>query len=59
MVERGALVQAECAKGRTAVQYAAELNHLTILSFLLRQPGNNTLKLLEDKEVVYTPFWSL
>ncbi|XP_058234421.1 transient receptor potential cation channel, subfamily N, member 1 isoform X2 [Hemibagrus wyckioides] len=53
MVERGALVQAECAKGRTAVQYAAELNHLTILSFLLRQPGNNTLKLLEDKEFVF------
>lgn len=52
LVESGASVQAECFIRRTPLQYAAEGNHLTTLSFLLQQPNNNILKLLKSRKVV-------
>ncbi|XP_046691390.1 transient receptor potential cation channel, subfamily N, member 1 [Silurus meridionalis] len=52
LVERDASVDAECHNHLTPLQYAAKENHLTTVSFLLRQKKNNIVKLLMDKKFV-------
>lgn len=51
LVDSGASVHAECCMGRTPLQYAAEGNQMTTVSFLLQQPNNNIQNLLEDNKV--------
>ncbi|KAI5621888.1 transient receptor potential cation channel, subfamily N, member 1, partial [Silurus asotus] len=52
LIERGALVDAECYNELTPLQYAAKENNLTTVSFLLRQPDNNNVNLLEKTDFV-------
>ncbi|XP_066532025.1 transient receptor potential cation channel, subfamily N, member 1 [Hoplias malabaricus] len=53
LVESGASARVECHGGRTPLQYAAQENHQDTLSFLLQQPHNNTLRLLDDRKFVF------